>query len=133
MYNIIKSVIITKNYELSDMLKKIDTQWIQSAITNEERTELISLAQEHANVHNSVDIMRKLEDMDQRIKALEQANTGSDEELPEEEVIPEYEAGKWYYAGDKVTFEGIEYICIAPEGQVCVWSPVEYPAYWEVV
>ena len=135
MYNIIKSVIITKNYDLSGLLKKIDTQWIQSAITNEQRAELISLAQNHANVHNSVDIMKKLEDMDKRIKVLEQANTITDGDNGEtgETTAPEYEAGKWYYAGERVTFEGIEYICIAPEGQVCVWSPVEYPAYWDLV
>lgn len=45
-------------------------------------------------------------------------------------AIPEYEAGKWYYAGDTVKHKGKVYTCTAPEGQVCVWSPEDYPAYW---
>ena len=35
--------------------------------------------------------------------------------------------------GDKITFEGGKYKCIAPDGVVCVWSPKEYPVYWELV
>ena len=38
-----------------------------------------------------------------------------------------------YYKGDKVTFEGAKYICIAPDGVACTWSPVQYPTYWEKV
>ena len=50
----------------------------------------------------------------------------------EKTVLPGvYTAGTWYYRGDKVSFEGSGYTCIAPEGVVCVWSPVEYPQYWE--
>lgn len=44
------------------------------------------------------------------------------------EVTEEEDA---YHAGDKITFEGAHYICIVPEGVACVWSPAEYPAYWE--
>ena len=36
-----------------------------------------------------------------------------------------------YKNGDKVMFNGNVYECIAPEGVACVWSPSEYPAYWE--
>lgn len=38
-----------------------------------------------------------------------------------------------YYKGDRVTFEGAKYICIAPEGVAVVWDPVTYPAYWQEV
>lgn len=38
-----------------------------------------------------------------------------------------------YYNGDKVTFEGSKYICIAPDGVACTWSPTQYPTYWEKV
>lgn len=38
-----------------------------------------------------------------------------------------------YYKGNKVTFEGAKYICIAPEGVAVVWDPVTYPAYWQLV
>lgn len=53
MYEIIKSIIDSGEFELSDMIKKIDTYWIQSDITDEERTNLIALAREKANPENS--------------------------------------------------------------------------------
>ena len=31
---------------------------------------------------------------------------------------------------DYVLFDGAIYTCIAPDGTVCVWSPLEYPQYW---
>lgn len=55
-----------------------------------------------------------------RLEALERAA------MPEE-----YEAGTWYYRGDKVVFEGGVYVCVAPAGQVCTWSPAEYAQYWK--
>lgn len=130
MYTIIKSVIENGLYELSDMLKKIDTQWLQSNITDAERDELIALARENANVSISMDdILKKLAEMDMKIKALEEKSAAA----PETEEYPEYVVGKWYYGGGKCTFEGVKYDCTAPEGVVCTWSPAEYPPYWSAV
>lgn len=129
MYYIFKQVITTGLFELTDMLKKIDIQWIHGAITEDERAELVAMAQEHANVQNSIDVLKKLEELDKRVKALEDAEVI----IPDVEEYPEYEVGKWYYAGDKVTFEQKHYECIAPEGVVCTWSPSEYPAYWKLI
>ena len=53
MYEIIQNVIQSGRYELSDMLKKIDTMWIQGEITEEEKTELVKLAQENADPTSS--------------------------------------------------------------------------------
>lgn len=44
MYDIIKNVITSGSYELTDILKKIDTIWLQGTLTEEQRTELIDLA-----------------------------------------------------------------------------------------
>lgn len=132
MYEVIKNVIESKRYELSDILTKIDTIWLQGSITDEQKAELVNMARENANVQNSMDILAKLEELDKRVKALEDAQASTDKE-PTDTTYPEYEVGKWYYKGDKVTFEGKVYECIAPEGQVCTWSPSEYPAYWEEV
>lgn len=129
MYDIFKQVITTGLFELTDMLKKIDIQWIHGAITEEERTELVALAQKHANVQNSIDVLKKLEELDKRVKALENAEVIK----PDTEEYPEYEVGKWYYTGNKVMFEQKHYECIAPEGVVCTWSPAEYPAYWKLI
>ena len=132
MQKIIEKVIESRNYELSDILKKIDTLWVQGSITEEAKKILADKARNNANMQNSMDILAKLEELDKRIKELEaQAETETEE--PTETTYPEYTAGKWYYKGDKVTFDGVAYECTAPEGVVCVWSPTEYPAYWEEV
>lgn len=147
MYAVIKNVIVSRNYELADMLTKIDTLWVQGSITEEERAELIALARQNAEVQQSVNILAKLEELDKRVRANEEAikkltetedtegETEGDTEGDVEEVVtyPEYEVGKWYYTSDKITFDGQSYVCIAPEGAVCTWSPSEYPAYWEVI
>lgn len=62
MYDIIKNVILSGRYELSDMLKKIDTIWLQGDIQEEERTELVALAQEKADTAQSIEVLQKLED-----------------------------------------------------------------------
>ncbi len=136
MYTIVKNVITTGVYELVDMLKKIDTLWVQGSLTDEQRAELVALAQEKANAANSIDVMAKLQEHDIRIEVLAQEvaalkNADSEEDGEQVEEYPEYVAGTWYYAGNIVNFEGVDYICVAPEGQVCTWSPKEYPAYWQ--
>lgn len=78
MYEIIKNVIQSGRYELTDMLTKIDTLWVQSSLTDDERTELIALALEGADVSQSVDVLEKLADLDKRVAALERA--GADPE-----------------------------------------------------
>lgn len=143
MYNVILNVIKSKNYELADMLTKINTLWIQGVknggISDEEKEELIALARENAEVHQSIDVMSKLVEFDKRLKAAEDEIRKLKGEAPEggenesgEVTYPEYVQGKIYYNGDKITFvDGKNYTCIAPEGVVCVWNPTEYPAYWE--
>ncbi|MBR5236175.1 MAG: hypothetical protein IKW06_02220 [Clostridia bacterium] len=129
MYEIIKKVINEGRFNLSDLLVKIDTLWVQGSLAKEQKDELVVLAQEKADFKSSFDIFLKLQELDERVKALETVEES--EEQPEETTAPaEYVPGKWYYNGDKVTFEGKEFVCIAPLGQVCTWSPAEYPAYW---
>lgn len=135
MQKIIEKVIESRNFELSDMLKKIDTLWVQGKIDDAARKTLSDKARSNATAGQGIDILAKLEEMDKRIKALEEANenTVPDAEEPTETIYPDYTAGKWYYAGDRVAFEGKVYECIAPEGVVCTWSPSEYPVYWQEV
>ena len=127
MYNVIRDVINTQRYVLADMLHKIDTLWAQGDLDDDQRTELIALARGNADTAQEVNMLAKLEELEQRVKALE---TGSTEPG---EAYPDYVVGKWYYSGDKITFEGGKYKCIAPDGVVCVWSPKEYPVYWEEI
>lgn len=131
MYEVIKKVIESKRFELSDILTKIDTLWVQGSITDDQKGRLVQLAREYANVQNSIDVMAKLEELDRRLAALENGNVNTPVE-GEEETVEEYIVGKYYYNGDKISFDANTYICTAPEGVVCVWSPSEYPAYWEI-
>lgn len=129
MFEIVKKVIESKIYELSAILKKIDTVWVQGNLSDEEREELISLARKNAEAQQSVDVLAKLEELDKRVKALEDERVNGEEPTD----YPDFEVGKWYYNGDVVMFDGVAYKCIAPEGRGCTWSPADYPAYWEVV
>ena len=129
MHKIIEKVIESKNFELSDMLKKIDTLWVQGSIDDTVRKSLSDKARNNANVQSSIDVFAKLVDLEKRIEALELKNTDITEE--DTQTYEEYVTGKWYYNGNKISFDGKNYVCIAPDGATCVWNPVEYPAYWE--
>ena len=59
MKGIIENVILSGEYELMDILRKIDTIWIQGDLTDEERGELAILAQENAKPENSYAPMQK--------------------------------------------------------------------------
>ena len=129
--SIIRSAIETGSYDLSSMLETIAYHQAHGDMTLEEMEELTGKARENAKTQYKEDdiatIILQLHDLDKRVKALEEG----DEPAPKE--YPEYVVGKWYYNGDGVTFEGKKYDCIAPEGVVCVWSPAEYPTYWQEV
>ena len=156
MYKVIKSVIESKRYELAEMLTKIDTFWVQGSITEEEHHELVALARKNALPENSyagqqeridalykelTETRKELEALKVRIKALESDGTteGETEDSTEETMdeYPEYVAPTGahdaYHAGDKVTYNGVKYICIAPEGAAVVWNPDVMPSYWQEV
>ena len=126
MKTIFESVINRGGYDLSDLLKKIDSYHIEGKLTDAEKDELYAEARGHAEV--TVDVMAKLRDLEERVRILE---NGKAPEQPTEDY-PEYVAGKWYYAGDKISYGGKHYVCSAPDGVVCTWNPDEYPAYWSI-
>ena len=53
MYEIIKKVINTGDYELKDFLEKINIMYIEGEITKEQKDELDNLARKNANPENS--------------------------------------------------------------------------------
>lgn len=135
MYEVTKNVILSGNYELSDILEKIDTLWLQNSITDEERLELIKLARNQADPTNSfAPLQAQIDALAACVKALEDVVKPADPDTPAEEW-PEYKqptgAHDAYHNGDKVTYNGVHYICIAPENVAVVWSPDVYPSYWE--
>lgn len=53
MYEIVRSVIQNGTYDLKEILGKIDTLWVQGSLTDGERQELISMANQKADPENS--------------------------------------------------------------------------------
>lgn len=127
MRTIFEEVILRETFDLNGLLAKIDAYHIEGKLTDDDRAALYALAREHAHAEHSVDIMQQLEALEKRVAALEQGAT-TPEPSPD---APAYVVGKWYYAGDKVTYKGKVYLCIAPQNVVCVWDPEAYPAYWK--
>lgn len=73
MYDVIKTVIDSKLYELSDMINKITTIWLQGQITEEQKTELIEMAQKNATVENSyAPLQNQVNELFKRLEELEQ-------------------------------------------------------------
>lgn len=151
MFEIIKNVIQSRAYELRDMLYKINKMYIESTITEEEKTQLDEMARNNANAENSYAPLQQQID-----KAYEEINTlketvktntaeinvlkdaieklGGTVEPPVEEPIEEWPefikptgSHNCYNIGNKITFEGEKYIC---DMNGCVWSPAEYPQAW---
>lgn len=138
MYEIIKTVIESKRYELTDMLKKIDTMWLQGEITEEQKTGLVNLARENAKPENSYsDLQKQIEQAFSEIAALKERVDKLDDTEPDPEEYPEYVqptgSHDAYHKDDKVTYKDKKYICIAPEDVAVVWDPETYPAYWQIV
>lgn len=157
MKTIIENVIKSGRYELSSILKKIDTFWVQGDLTDDERTELVKLAQDNAKPENSYaplqdqinDAFSKIDELKaaieenacglESLKSAVESLSGtvttpepSPEPEPEDEW-PEYVqptgAHDAYNTGDKISFNGNHYIC---QMNSCVWSPADYPAGWEM-
>ena len=115
--------------------------WIESAITEEQKTELDNLARENANAQNSYAPLQEqidklyedMKELEARISLLEQEGEEPTKPEPTEEY-PEYKqpqgAHDAYNVGDKITYNGKKYICKLDN---CVWTPDAYPAGWEEV
>ena len=142
MYEDVMRVIEAGGYDLADLLRRIDVLYVGGRLTDEEREALADEARSKA------DPTAAYAPMEQRLEALEAWRTeveqrlaaieaGGSEPVEPEEPADEYPpyvqptgAHDAYYAGDKVSWNGGKYTCIAPEGVACVWDPGTYPAYW---
>lgn len=142
MYDIIKSVIESGRYELTDMLNKIDTIWLQGGITEEQKTELVGMARDNANPENSyapmqeqinglVDWVTKLESRISNIETKwgvtppEGTVDTSTTEYPE--YVKPTDKKSSYDKGDKVTFNGKHY---SSNKNNNMYSPDEMPDWW---
>ena len=139
MYKVIKDVINGKAYELTDMLKKVKTLWLEGDISDAQKEELVELARENAKPENSYaplqnqinTLFENYKELAQEILTLKNGGT-----LPEEETeeYPPYVqptgAHDAYKVGDKITYNGKKYECVM---NGCVWTPDAYPQGWKLV
>lgn len=142
MYEIIKNVIESRAYELVDMLKKINTVWLESNITDEQKQELDELARANAKAENSYasaqeqidNANSRIDSLEERIAKLEGETTEEPSEPVQEDEYPEFVqptgAHDAYNVGDKITYNGKKYIC---QINGCVWAPDVYPQGWQEV
>lgn len=139
MYSVIKDVLTKGDFELVDMLNKINKLWVENSLTEEERDELIDLARTNAIPDNSYventkqieSLWKELDSIKLRLELLETDGVTEPEPTPE---YPEYKqptgAHDAYNVGDKITFEGKKYECLI---NGCVWNPHDYPQGWKLV
>lgn len=145
MFDNIKNLIKSKNFELKDILEKINIVWLKNMLTKEQMEELEQLARENAVAENSYAPLQeqinnaniRMDNLEARIVALEKTETGEDTEPEEPIKTEEYSeyvqptgAHDAYKIGDKITYNGKKYIC---KLDGCVWAPDIYPAGWQEV
>lgn len=145
MYDVIKNVIESGRYELNDMLKKIDTIWIQGDITEEQKKELVMVAQANADPSQSnaplqeqiEEISKKQIALEETVRALsamvqkikETVESGGTV-VPEPEPQPQEEYPAWepyngippvkYQVGSKVSHNGKKWESMVANN---VWEP----------
>lgn len=145
MYDVIKNVIESGRYELNDMLKKIDTIWIQGDITEEQKKELVMIAQANADPSQSnAPLQEQIEEISKKQIALEEtvralsATVQKIKEtvesggtvVPEPEPQPQEEYPAWepyngippvkYQVGSKVSHNGKKWESMVANN---VWEP----------
>lgn len=126
MYQIFKNVINSTPFALTDMQKKINANWVQSYLTDEQREELLALAQEKANPNNDLaPIQTQIDELWGAVHALQTPS----EKVEEVEEFPEYvkpeSKDKYYTKGDKCTYKGKKYIFVGDKNSPS--DPITYP------
>lgn len=148
MYQIVKTLIESGGFDLTDMCGRIEVLFARGQLTEEESAELIDMAREHVEMAiaypelsarvTELEVWRR--DVEARLKKLEE-DTGEVEPEPDPEPEDEYPA--WhtptgahdaYYKDDKMTYtDGKKYVCIAPDGYGVTYGPDVLPGMWKVV
>lgn len=132
MYDIIKDLINNKNYQLVDMITKINKLWLEYQLTDEQRDELIELANANINIDNEKPELQNQIDtlsdyikntLEPRIKALEEGQTVE----PPPEEYPAWApydgvVNMGYDYGDKVSHNGFNWINML-QGMKNIWEP----------
>lgn len=134
MKTIFESVIARGDYNLTDLLNKIDSYHVMGRLTDAERDELYAKARSGALDALGYDVKAEIDALWAAVRALQGgANAGNDateeSQAPAEFVQPTG-AHDAYNLGDRVTYGGRIYESIINGN---VWSPDVYPDGWKIV
>lgn len=131
MYEIIKNVIETGVFKVNDFTNKIDTLWAESKLSDEERTELLSLMKDHLNPNTEAPELKELYiRLEERVTVIEEEVKKLKEEEPIEPedpvTIPSWKPwdgiSKDYVQGAVVEHNGKYYLNVY-EGVQNTWEP----------
>ena len=136
MFEVIKNVINSKDFELKEILYKINVMYVEGTIGEEQKEELDNMARESAKPENSyAPLQKQIDDLAERVAKLEnKENTENTEDTEVIEEYPEYVQPTGghdaYKIGDKITYNGKKYECLIDN---CVWTPDVYPQGWRLI
>lgn len=128
MKNIFTAIINKGGYDLTEILRKIDTYHIEGKLTDSEREELYALARGDAKPTYNVEL-----EIERLWAAVRELRGESDTAEPGGDTVQEFVqptgAHDAYHVGDVVTYKGFDYRCIKDN---CVWAPDVYPDAWQI-
>ncbi|MBQ9263746.1 MAG: hypothetical protein IJ189_05985 [Clostridia bacterium] len=140
MYATFGRIIRSGKYDLASLTARVNFYHANGQLTDDQRRDLLSLAQEQAAQAMTMDYKAEILALWERVHALE--NRMDQPPVQQEEAETPDTPDAWplftqptgvhnaYHAGDQVTFENKRYIC---RMAACVWSPAVYPSAWEEV
>lgn len=123
MYNSVLIVIQSGEYDLSDLTKKIDTLWLKSYLTDDERESLTKLAIEKASPDAGLpSFSERLASIEKRVSKLEGGlSSGGDSGSSDwPEWVQPTGAHDAYAKGSQVTHHGEKYVS---QIDANVWEP----------
>ena len=130
-------IINGDNFDLTQLIDRINFYHIKGDLSDEDRIELIEMARERAGETITVDtkteilqVWARIAEIEARVTALE--NEGGDTPVDPDEEWPEFVqptgAHDAYQIGANITYNNKHYICIMSN---CIWSPDVYPQGWQ--
>ena len=71
VYELYKSVLASRDFDLAKMEEKIEKSWIEDKLTDEQKAELLALAPSKADEVRNLDILKALSDLQSKVATIE--------------------------------------------------------------
>ena len=106
MFGIIKNIITNGVFRVNDLYEKIDTLWAESKLSDDERNQLIQMMTDHINpATEAPELAERITRLEERVTALENAQTEEPEEPSEGISVPAWEP--WDGVSDKYQYGAV--------------------------